>query len=120
MPATDEETRALLRRAIRYATARKILRWRAKRTVCLASLCTILTIPVSAGLWLVKSPKSFRRQRLKPQQVALFEDLVLRWYIFVIRRTATAGAAIRAVIARIFQLSGLGGDDANRRAQGIS
>ena len=75
VPADDDETQALLRRAIRYnreedtdVTAKSV-------QFGLSSLAQYIDDPEE--VWFVKSPKSFLgASGLKPQQVALFEDLV--------------------------------------------
>lgn len=75
VPADDDETQALLRRAIRYNREEDI-DVRAKSVQFgLSSLAQYIDDPEE--VWFVKSPKSFLgASGLKPQQVALFEDLV--------------------------------------------
>ncbi|PSN07906.1 molecular chaperone [Siccibacter turicensis] len=73
-------------------------------------------------VWFVKSPKSFLGATgLKPQQVALFEDLVCAMMLHI-RHTAQqqlSATLDQAVIGRPINFQGLGGDDANQQAQGI-
>ena len=70
----------------------------------------------------MKSPKSFLgASGLKPQQVALFEDLVCAMMLHI-RQQAQAQlpeAITQAVIGRPINFQGLGGDEANAQAQGI-
>ncbi len=70
----------------------------------------------------MKSPKSFLgASGLKPQQVALFEDLVCAMMLHI-RQQAQAqlpDAITQAVIGRPINFQGLGGDEANTQAQGI-
>ncbi|EOX8480185.1 molecular chaperone [Salmonella enterica subsp. indica] len=120
VPATDEETQALLRRAIRY-NREEVIEVRAQSVQFgLASLAHYIDDPQE--VWFVKSPKSFLgASGLKPQQVALFEDLVCAMMVHI-RNTAHSQlpeAITQAVIGRPINFQGLGGDDANRQAQGI-
>ncbi|MBX0161779.1 molecular chaperone, partial [Salmonella enterica] len=58
---------------------------------------------------------------LKPQQVALFEDLVCAMMVHILHtaHSQLPEAITQAVIGRPINFQGLGGDDANRQAQGI-
>ncbi|EBP3212791.1 molecular chaperone [Salmonella enterica subsp. indica] len=120
VPATDEETQALLRRAIRYNREEDIEVRAQSVQFGLASLAHYIDDPQE--VWFVKSPKSFLgASGLKPQQVALFEDLVCAMMVHI-RNTAHSQlpeAITQAVIGRPINFQGLGGDDANRQAQGI-
>ncbi|EID3984393.1 molecular chaperone [Salmonella enterica] len=120
VPATDEETQALLRRAIRYNREEDIEVGAQSVQFGLASLAHYIDDPQE--VWFVKSPKSFLgASGLKPQQVALFEDLVCAMMVHI-RNTAHSQlpeAITQAVIGRPINFQGLGGDDANRQAQGI-
>ncbi|WP_024142787.1 molecular chaperone [Salmonella enterica] len=120
VPATDEETQALLRRAIRYNREEDIEVGAQSVQFGLASLAHYIDDPQE--VWFVKSPKSFLgASGLKPQQVALFEDLVCAMMVHI-RHTAHSQlpeAITQAVIGRPINFQGLGGDDANRQAQGI-
>lgn len=118
--ATDEETQALLRRAIRYNREEDIEVRAQSVQFGLASLGHYIDDPEE--VWFVKSPKSFLgASGLKPQQVALFEDLVCAMMVHI-RNTANSQlpeAITQAVIGRPINFQGLGGDEANRQAQGI-
>ncbi|EMI7377527.1 molecular chaperone [Salmonella enterica] len=120
VPTTDEETQALLRRAIRYNREEDIEVRAQSVQFGLASLAHYIDAPQE--VWFVKSPKSFLgASGLKPQQVALFEDLVCAMMVHI-RNTAHSQlpeAITQAVIGRPINFQGLGGDDANRQAQGI-
>ncbi|EKB5402972.1 molecular chaperone [Salmonella enterica] len=120
VPTTDEETQVLLRRAIRYNREEDIEVRAQSVQFGLASLAHYIDDPQE--VWFVKSPKSFLgASGLKPQQVALFEDLVCAMMVHI-RNTAHSQlpeAITQAVIGRPINFQGLGGDDANRQAQGI-
>ncbi|EDU7985820.1 molecular chaperone [Salmonella enterica subsp. diarizonae] len=120
VPTTDEETQALLRRAIRYNREEDIEVRAQSVQFGLASLAHYIDDPQE--VWFVKSPKSFLgASGLKPQQVAMFEDLVCAMMVHI-RNTAHSQlpeAITQAVIGRPINFQGLGGDDANRQAQGI-
>ncbi|WP_016606926.1 molecular chaperone, partial [Yersinia pestis] len=73
-------------------------------------------------VYFVKSPKSFLGANgLKPQQLALFEDLVCAMMFHIKRQAESVLAAeIRqTVIGRPVNFQGSGGEDANRQAEGI-
>ncbi|HGZ2175750.1 TPA: molecular chaperone, partial [Escherichia coli] len=75
VPVDDDETQALLRRAIRYNREEDIDVTAKSVQFGLSSLAQYIDDPEE--VWFVKSPKSFLgASGLKPQQVALFEDLV--------------------------------------------
>ncbi|WP_042845331.1 Hsp70 family protein, partial [Salmonella enterica] len=101
VPATDEETQALLRRAIRYNREEDIEVGAQSVQFGLASLAHYIDDPQE--VWFVKSPKSFLgASGLKPQQVALFEDLVCAMMVHI-RHTAHSQlpeAITQAVIGR--------------------
>lgn len=72
--------------------------------------------------WFVKSPKSFLGAvGLKPQQIALFEDLVCAMMLHIRRQAEHhVGQPIRqAVIGRPINFQSIGGEEANVQAQGI-
>lgn len=120
VPTTDEETQALLRRAIRYNREEDIEVHAQSVQFGLASLAHYIDDPQE--VWFVKSPKSFLgASGLKPQQVALFEDLVCAMMVHIrtMAHSQLPGAITQAVIGRPINFQGLGGDDANRQAQGI-
>jgi hypothetical chaperone protein len=73
-------------------------------------------------VYFVKSPKSFLGANgLKPQQIALFEDLVCAMMLHIRQQAESQlpQAIDQAVIGRPINFQGLGGDDANAQAQGI-
>ncbi len=73
-------------------------------------------------VWFVKSPKSFLgASGLKPQQLALFEDLVCAMMLHIRDQAQHQLDAPleRAVIGRPINFQGTGGEEANRQAQGI-
>ncbi|CAM4360353.1 molecular chaperone [Pluralibacter gergoviae] len=120
VPATGAETEALLRRALRYNRDEDIEVGRSSVQFGLASLQQYIDDPQE--VYFVKSPKSFLgASGLKPQQVALFEDLVCAMMLHIRQQ---AGAQLpesitQAVIGRPINFQGLGGEEANAQAQGI-
>lgn len=73
-------------------------------------------------VYFVKSPKSFLGANgLKPQQLALFEDLVCAMMFHIKRQAESVLAAeiSQTVIGRPVNFQGSGGEDANRQAEGI-
>ena len=86
----------------------------------LASLAQYMDDPEE--VWFVKSPKSFLgASGLKPQQIALFEDLVCAMML-QIRQSAEQSlndSVTQAVIGRPVNFQGLGGEEANQQAEGI-
>ncbi|MBP2844310.1 molecular chaperone [Dickeya oryzae] len=72
--------------------------------------------------WFVKSPKSFLGATgLKPQQIALFEDLVCAMMLHIRRQAEQQldRPIEQAVIGRPINFQGMGGEESNRQAQGI-
>lgn len=120
VPATGDENKALLRRAMAANREEDIHVTDASVQFGLAALQQYMDDPEE--VWFVKSPKSFLgASGLKPQQVALFEDLVCAMMLHI-RNAAeaqTEAAITQAVIGRPINFQGLGGDDANAQAQGI-
>lgn len=120
VPATTDETQALLRRAISYNRDEDIEVLSNSVQFGLSSLKQYMDDPEE--VWFVKSPKSFLGANgLKPQQVALFEDLVCAMMLHI-RQQAQAQlpeSIDQAVIGRPINFQGLGGDEANQQAQGI-
>ncbi|WP_374258042.1 molecular chaperone [Yokenella regensburgei] len=120
VPATTDETQALLRRAISYNRDEDIEVLSNSVQFGLSSLKQYMDDPEE--VWFVKSPKSFLgASGLKPQQVALFEDLVCAMMLHI-RQQAQAQlpeSIDQAVIGRPINFQGLGGDEANQQAQGI-
>ena len=107
VPADDDETQALLRRAIRYNREEDIDVTAKSVQFGLSSLAQYIDDPEE--VWFVKSPKSFLgASGLKPQQVALFEDLVCAMMLHI-RQQAQAQlpeAITRAVIGRPINFRG--------------
>ncbi|MDO8234166.1 molecular chaperone [Citrobacter werkmanii] len=117
---TDDETQALLRRAMRYNREEDIEVNANSVQFGLASLGHYIDDPEE--VYFVKSPKSFLgASGLKPQQVALFEDLVCAMMLHIRNQAHSQlpEAITQAVIGRPINFQGLGGDDANTQAQGI-
>ena len=120
IPTTDDETQALLRRAMRYNREEDIDVNANSVQFGLASLGQYIEDPEE--VYFVKSPKSFLgASGLKPQQVALFEDLVCAMMLHIRNQAQNQlpEAITQAVIGRPINFQGLGGDDANAQAQGI-
>ena len=120
VPATGTETQALLRRAVSFNREEDIDVLPNSVQFGLSSLRQYMEDPEE--VYFVKSPKSFLGATgLKPQQVALFEDLVCAMMLHI-RNQAQSQVAepiTQAVIGRPINFQGLGGDEANRQAQGI-
>ncbi|HAZ54195.1 MAG TPA: molecular chaperone [Franconibacter helveticus] len=118
--AQEKETQALLRRAISYNREEDIDVTPGSVLFGLNALQHYMVDPEE--VWFVKSPKSFLgASGLKPQQVALFEDLVCSMMLHC-RNTAQAQTTEeinQAVIGRPINFQGLGGEEANAQAQGI-
>lgn len=73
-------------------------------------------------VWFVKSPKSFLGATgLKPQQMALFEDLVCTMMLHIRQQAEQQldQSIEQAVIGRPINFQGMGGEESNRQAQGI-
>ncbi|MBJ8398685.1 molecular chaperone [Citrobacter sp. SX206] len=120
VPTTDAETQALLSRAMRYNRDEDIDVSANSVQFGLASLAQYIDDPEE--VYFVKSPKSFLgASGLKPQQVALFEDLVCAMMLHIRNQAQNQlpEAITQAVIGRPINFQGLGGDDANAQAQGI-
>lgn len=120
VPATGEENKALLRRAMAANREEDIRVTDASVQFGLAALQQYMDDPEE--VWFVKSPKSFLgASGLKPQQVALFEDLVCAMMLHIRNAAAaqTDQPIDQAVIGRPINFQGLGGDEANAQAQGI-
>ncbi|MEW7314335.1 molecular chaperone [Buttiauxella gaviniae] len=120
VPATGTETQALLRRAVSFNREEDIDVLPNSVQFGLSSLRQYMEDPEE--VYFVKSPKSFLgASGLKPQQVALFEDLVCAMMLHI-RNQAQSQVAepiTQAVIGRPINFQGLGGDEANQQAQGI-
>lgn len=120
VPTPDDETQALLRRAMRFNRDEDIDVHATSVQFGLSSLGHYIDDPEE--VYFVKSPKSFLgASGLKPQQVALFEDLVCAMMLHIRQQAQNQlpENITQAVIGRPINFQGLGGDEANRQAQGI-
>ena len=120
VPADGAENQALLRRAINYNRDEDIEVLGNSVQFGLASLHQYVDDPEE--VYFVKSTKSFLGANgLKPQQVALFEDLVCAMMLHIKQQAQSqlSEQITQAVIGRPINFQGLGGDDANAQAQGI-
>lgn len=120
VPATGDETQALLRRAVSFNREEDIDVLPGSVQFGLSSLRQYMDDPEE--VYFVKSPKSFLgASGLKPQQVALFEDLVCAMMLHIRNKAQTqvAEPINQAVIGRPINFQGLGGEEANTQAQGI-
>ncbi len=120
VPTPQAESQALLRRAVAFNREEDIEVTPASVKFGLASLAQYMDDPEE--VWFVKSPKSFLgASGLKPQQVALFEDLVCAMMLHIRQSAESAlnDSVTQAVIGRPVNFQGLGGDDANQQAEGI-
>jgi hypothetical chaperone protein len=114
VPATGSETQALLRRAVSYNREEDIDVQASSVQFGLNSLRQYVEDPEE--VYFVKSPKSFLgASGLKPQQIALFEDLVCAMMLHIRQQAESQlpQAIDQAVIGRPINFQGLGGDDAN-------
>ncbi|WKZ93313.1 molecular chaperone [Chimaeribacter arupi] len=120
VPTGSDENQQLLRRAINLNREEDIPVNADSVLFGLAALGHYVEDPEE--VYFVKSPKSFLGANgLKPQQIALFEDLVCAM-MFHIKRQAenTLQQPItQTVIGRPVNFQGTGGDEANQQAQGI-
>lgn len=120
VPATGDETQALLRRAMNYNRDEDIEVLGNSVQFGLASLKQYIDDPEE--VYFVKSPKSFLgASRLKPQQVAVFEDLVCSMMLHIRQQAQSQlqETIEQAVIGRPINFQGLGSDEANTQAVGI-
>jgi len=120
VPATGDEAQALLRRAMNFNREEDIDVLSNSVQFGLASLKQYITDPEE--VYFVKSPKSFLgASGLKPQQVAVFEDLVCSMMLHIRQQAQSqlTESLDQAVIGRPINFQGLGGDEANAQAVGI-
>lgn len=120
VPATGDEAQALLRRAMNFNREEDIDVLSNSVQFGLASLKQYIADPEE--VYFVKSPKSFLgASGLKPQQVAVFEDLVCSMMLHIRQQAQSqlTDNLDQAVIGRPINFQGLGGDDANAQAVGI-
>ena len=120
VPATGDEAQALLRRAMTFNREEDIDVLSNSVQFGLASLKQYITDPEE--VYFVKSPKSFLgASGLKPQQVAVFEDLVCSMMLHILQQAQSqlTENLDQAVIGRPINFQGLGGEEANAQAVGI-
>ncbi len=120
VPTPQAESQALLRRAVAFNREEDIDVTPSSVKFGLASLAQYMDDPEE--VWFVKSPKSFLgASGLKPQQVALFEDLVCATMLHIRQSAEHAlnDSVTQAVIGRPVNFQGLGGEEANQQAEGI-
>ncbi|KAA5933510.1 molecular chaperone [Pantoea sp. Bo_2] len=116
----DSETTALLQRAMRYNREEDIEVQPNSVQFGLTALQHYMADP--EDVWFVKSPKSFLgASGLKPQQIALFEDLVCAMMLHIRQRGESQldQAIDQAVIGRPVNFQGLGSEESNQQAEGI-
>ncbi|WP_447874889.1 molecular chaperone [Serratia fonticola] len=120
VPTGSEENQQLLRRAITFNREEDIPVNGDSVLFGLQALAHYIEDPEE--VYFVRSPKSFLGANgLKPQQIALFEDLVCAM-MFHIKRQAESvlqTSIDQAVIGRPINFQGTGGEEANQQAQGI-
>lgn len=120
VPTGSEENQRLLRRAINANREEDIVLTEQSLRFGKQALANYIADPEE--VYFVKSPKSFLGANgLKPQQIALFEDLVCAMMRHIKRQAEAALSApiTQAMIGRPVNFQGTGGEDANRQAQGI-
>ena len=120
VPATGDEAQALLRRAMNFNREEDIDVLSNSVQFGLASLKQYITDPEE--VYFVRSPKSFLgASGLKPQQVAVFEDLVCSMMLHIRQQAQSqlTESLDQAVIGRPINFQGLGGEEANAQAVGI-
>ncbi|MEL5337220.1 molecular chaperone [Serratia nevei] len=120
VPTGSEENQQLLRRAISYNREEDIQVGGDSVLFGLQALTHYMEDPEE--VYFVRSPKSFLGANgLKPQQIALFEDLVCAMMFHIKRQAENVlqTGIDQAVIGRPINFQGIGGEEANRQAQGI-
>jgi hypothetical chaperone protein len=116
----DSETTALLQRALRYNREEDIDVQPNSVQFGLTALQHYMVDP--EDVWFVKSPKSFLGATgLKPQQIALFEDLVCAMMLHIRKQGESQLDQVidQAVIGRPVNFQGLGSEESNQQAEGI-
>jgi hypothetical chaperone protein len=120
VPAGSDENQQLLRRAINANREDDIILTDESLQFGQRALANYIADPEE--VYFVKSPKSFLGANgLKPQQIALFEDLVcaMMRHIKQLAETSLTAPITQAMIGRPVNFQGTGGEDANRQAQNI-
>lgn len=116
----DSETTALLQRALRFNREEDIDVQPNSVQFGLTALQHYMMDP--EDVWFVKSPKSFLgASGLKPQQIALFEDLVCAMMLHIRQQGESQldQPIDQAVIGRPINFQGPGSEEANQQAEGI-
>jgi len=120
VPTGSVENQQLLSRSIAYNREEDISVNHNSVNFGLQALATYIEDPEE--VYFVRSPKSFLGANgLKPQQIALFEDLVCAM-MFHIKRQAESvlqQTIEQTVIGRPINFQGMGGEEANQQAEGI-
>ena len=120
VPAGSDENLALLRRSISFNREEDIPVNANSVHFGLQALSTYMEDPEE--VYFVRSPKSFLGANgLKPQQIALFEDLVCAMMYHIKRQAESVlqESIEQTVIGRPINFQGMGGEEANAQAQGI-
>lgn len=120
VPAGSEENQNLLRRSINANRLEGIVLTQQSVQFGQRALANYIADP--EDVYFVKSPKSFLGANgLKPQQIALFEDLVCAMMRHIKQQAELllTQPITQAMIGRPVNFQGTGSEDANRQAQGI-
>ncbi|ENJ7945771.1 molecular chaperone [Yersinia enterocolitica] len=120
VPTGSDENQQLLRRAMAFNREEDIPVTADSVMFGLSALAHYIEDPEE--VYFVKSPKSFLGANgLKPQQLALFEDLVCAMMFHIKRQAESVLAAeiSQTVIGRPVNFQGSGGEEANQQAEGI-
>ncbi|WP_413732193.1 molecular chaperone [Sodalis sp. RH20] len=120
VPTGSDENQRLLRRAINANREEDIVLTEQSLQFGRQALANYIADPEE--VYFVKSPKSFLGANgLKPQQIALFEDLVCAMMRYIKRQAEAALSTpiTQAMIGRPVNFQGTGGEEANRQAQDI-
>jgi hypothetical chaperone protein len=120
VPTGSDENQQLLRRAISFNREEDIPVSHDSVQFGLQALAHYIDDPQE--VYFVKSPKSFLGANgLKPQQIAMFEDLVCAMMFHIKRQAENVlqQSIAQTVIGRPINFQGTGGEEANRQAEGI-
>ncbi len=120
IPTGSDESQQLLQRAITFNREEDIRLTQESLLLGNQALQNYLTD--SEDVYFVRSPKSFLGANgLKPQQIALFEDLVCAMMVHIKQQSEALldNEITQTVIGRPINFQGSGGDDANLQAEGI-
>ncbi|WP_114193273.1 molecular chaperone [Edaphovirga cremea] len=120
VPTGSDENQQLLRRAVSFNREEDIPVSHDSVQFGLQALAHYIDDPEE--VYFVKSPKSFLGANgLKPQQIAMFEDLVCAMMFHIKRQAENVlqQSIAQTVIGRPINFQGTGGEEANRQAEGI-